>query len=268
MQQIYTISQATGPNTTLNTTITVTFDPAHPGVGTTQMSSYNSSISNKGVVTNSSTTTVNIAGVPTSKDPDTGAVSANATMLYDNGNITSLAGPGEGQAAIQDGTALTVTAAQNVTITGDIRYKTEPVTLTQNQIPGTPADTLIPGADKGQSLGIFTAGGDIQLKNQQSSTNLQIDASLASISATGTGGLINVGNAINRLTIVGGRIQNTIKNINATTRNVFFDRRYTNSSSAPPWFPSTVITHTGMDSPQSVQAQFFRKQWINQTSYQ
>ena len=37
---------------------------------------------------------------------------------------------------------------------------------------------------------------------------------------------MNTGAAINTLNIVGGRIQNQIKNIGATTRNVFFDRRY------------------------------------------
>jgi hypothetical protein len=99
-------------------------------------------------------------------------------------NITSLSGPGQGTAAIQDGTALTITAAENVTITGDILYNKEPVTTTQNQIPGSPADTLIPGNDNGRVLGIFTGKGDIQLKNLQSNGNLQIDASLATISKT------------------------------------------------------------------------------------
>ena len=47
------------------------------------------------------------------------------TMLYVNGSITGLSGPGQGQPAIQDGSAVTVTAASNVTITGDILYKTD-----------------------------------------------------------------------------------------------------------------------------------------------
>ena len=57
---------------------------------------------------------------PTQNDPATGAVPRDATMLYVNGNITSLSGPGQGVAAIQDGTALTITAENNVTVTGDI----------------------------------------------------------------------------------------------------------------------------------------------------
>src|SRR5438876_835236 len=89
-------------------------------------------------------TTLNIVGVPTQKDPSTGAVMRDdATMLHVDGDITSLSGPGQGVAAIQDNTALTITAAKDVTVTGDILYKTPPVTTTQNQIPGAPADTLI-----------------------------------------------------------------------------------------------------------------------------
>jgi hypothetical protein len=78
---------------------------------------------------------------------------------------------------------------------------------------------------------------------------------------------VNVGNSINKLTIVGGRIQNTIQNIGATTRNVFFDRRYSSNNFAPPWFPSTTISNAGLDSPKSVNASFQRLQWVSQTSY-
>ncbi|HEU0369461.1 MAG TPA: hypothetical protein VFR42_09640 [Candidatus Acidoferrum sp.] len=113
-----------------------------------------------------------VAGVPTQNDPATGAVTRDATMLYVNGNITALSGPGQGVAAIRDGTALTITAENNVTVTGDILYHKEPVTTTQNQIPGSPADTLIPGNDRGQVVGIFTSTGDIQLKHSQSNGNL------------------------------------------------------------------------------------------------
>jgi Tfp pilus assembly protein PilX len=245
--QIYTIKQ--GGTTT---TITVTPTPGGaPGSGTTT------------VVSGSDTLTIN--GVPTQIDPATNHAMGDDTMLYVDGNITSLSGPGQGQPAIQDGSALTITAAGNVTITGDVLYKTEPVTQTQNQIPGAPADTLIPGNDKGQALGIFTATGDIQLNNKQSNGNLEIDASLATISQGGSGGLTNIGAGINNLTIVGGRIQNNIKNINTTTRNVFFDRRF-GQNFAPPWFPSTSITLGGIESA-NVSTSIQRVLWQNQSSY-
>ena len=211
-------------------------------------------------------TTTTITGVPQQLDPTTGAFQRDATMLYVDGNITSLSGPGQGQAAINDSTALTVTAKSNVTVTGDILYKTEPVTLTQNQIPNTPADTLIPGSDHGQVLGIFTATGDIQMNNSQSNGNLEIDASIATISNGGTGGLTNTGNTINTLNIVGGRIQNQIKNINTTTRNVLFDRRFAQNNFAPPWYPSTTITSTAATSATYVPT-VQRLRWVNNTAY-
>jgi Tfp pilus assembly protein PilX len=242
--QVYTIKQGT-------TTTTITVNNA----------------SNTTTVSDTNGNNVTIAGVPEQRDPVTNSVISPATMLYVDGNITSLSSTGQGVAAIQDGTALTITASGSVAVTGDILYKTEPVTLTQNQIPNTPADTLIPGNDKGQALGIFTATGDIQLNNLQSNGNLEIDASLATISASGSGGLINVGNTINKLTIVGGRIQNQMKNIGATTRNVYFDRRYANGV-APPWFPSTSISNAGMVSGDTSTSIFQRLQWVNRTAYQ
>jgi hypothetical protein len=242
--QVYTIKQGT-------TTTTITINNAS---NTTTFSDTNSN-------------SVTIPGVPEQRDPVSNAILSPATMLYVDGNITALSGTGQGVAAIQDGTALTITASGSVAITGDVLYKTEPVTLTQDQIPGTPADTLIPGNDKGQALGIFTATGDIQLKNSQSNGLLEIDASLATISASGSGGLINVGNSINKLTIVGGRIQNQMKNIGATTRNVFFDRRYANGV-APPWFPSTSISNAGMVSGDTSTSSYQRLQWVNRTAYQ
>jgi hypothetical protein len=217
-------------------------------------------------VVNAGGKTTTIAGVPTQNDPATGAVTRDGAMLYVDGNITSLSGPGQGKPAIQDGTALTVTAANNVTVTGDILYKTPPVTQTQNQIPGTPADTLIPGNDNKQVLGIFTATGDIQLNNTQSNGNLEIDGSLATISQTGSGGIVNTGSGINTLTIVGGRIQNQIKNINTTTRNVFFDGRFASNGFAPPWFPSTTFSPGGLSSA-NLTSSVQRVQWLNKSSY-
>jgi Tfp pilus assembly protein PilX len=244
--QIYTIVQ--GGVTTI-----VTIDDA---AGTT-------TIASGGV-----TTTMN--GVPTQVDPATGAVTRDATMLYVDGNITSLSGPATANTAggLQNDTALTVTANGSVTVTGDVKYVTEPVTTAQNQIANTPADTLIPGNDHGQVLGIFTATGNVNLDNQQASGNLEIDASIATISASGSGGITNTGATISTLNIIGGRIQNTIQNINSSTRNVFFDRRFTQGGFSPPWFPSTTVTQGGQDTAKFGQPTVKHTQWLNSTSYQ
>ena len=228
--------------------------------GTTTTVTVDNTANTTKVVSGAKTTI--ITGVPANR---AGASASPATMLYVDGSISSLSGPSSG-AAIQDGYATTVTAASSITITGNILYKTEPVTMTQNQIPNTPADTLIPGNNNGQVLGIFTAGGNINLGLSTSGQNLEIDASIATISQGGSGGLVNTGQAINTLTIVGGRIQNTIQNINTTTRNVFFDRRFSQGTFAPPWFPSTTITGAPSDSVTAVVPSVQRTQWVTPIS--
>jgi hypothetical protein len=202
---------------------------------------------------------VTINGVPSNLNnlPPT-----EATMLYVDGAITSLAGTGT--SSVQDHSAVTITANGDITITGNITYATKPVTTTQNQIPGTPADTLIPGSDLGQVLGIFTANGNINLHVPTSGQNLEIDASIAAISSGGTGGIINNGNSINTLNIVGGRIQSDIYNIGSTTRNVYFDRRFAANNFAPPWFPSTSITTVpaGVETATAIAPAISRVQWV------
>jgi Tfp pilus assembly protein PilX len=252
--QTYQITQGT---TTTTITINPTPQPGFPN-GTTSVS------------VNGKSQPV-ISGVPSMFDPASGAYMGYDTMLYVDGNITGLRGPGEGQPAINDSTALTITAAKNVTLTGDVTYKSEPVTLAASGT--TPADTLIPTNDHGQTLGIFTAGGDIILNDTQVNAQgkfdglMEIDASLATIAQGGTGGLVNPNGLINTLTIVGGRIQNNIKNINTTTRNVLFDVRYANGNFSPPWFPSTSLTLGGLKAANFDPPKIQRLSWQNQTSY-
>lgn len=192
---------------------------------------------------------------------------SDATMLYVQGNVTSLSGPAQGVAAIQDGSAVTVTASGDVTVTGDLLYKTPPVTKAANDpcCPGTPPGTPIPGNDNGQVLGIFTATGDVILDRPSSSLNLEIDASIATISNGGSGGIRNIGTSssdrIDVLNIVGGRIQNNIKNINSITRNVFYDRRFA-AGLAPPWFPSTSIAPPGVATA-AFNSNTQRQRWFN-----
>ncbi len=246
--QVYTIV-----NNGVTTTITI--DPAAGSAGTT-------TINTAGV----GTQTIN--GVPQQLS-SSGLAIGDATMLFVNGNITSLSGPGQGQAAIQNGTALSVVASgsNSITVTGDVLYKTEPVTMTGTPTSTPPIDQLIPANNTGQVLGLFTAGGNVYLNNSQSNGNLEIDASIATISATGSGAIVNNGAGINTLTIVGGRIQNTIQNIGATTRNVLFDRRFLSGGFAPPWFPSTTVT-PGAGVGGTVTATWKGTQWLNQTNYQ
>ena len=56
-------------------------------------------------------------------------------MVYVDGTMY-FQGPGEGQGAVQDNAMITLTSAGDAIATGDVLYKTEPVTI--------PQDTLIP----------------------------------------------------------------------------------------------------------------------------
>jgi hypothetical protein len=207
-------------------------------------------------------------------------------MLYVDGTIASMTGPGEGQGAIQNGTNLTITALGDINITGDVRYVTEPVTTAQNQIPGTPVSTLIPGNDHNQDLGIFTANGSIYTSTPYADGNLQVDGSQAAIGQNCQGSSCGfyVGNScpggncvqwpaggnyqgscINTFNNVGGQIQANIFGACMNTENTYFDRRYTSRPGfAPPWFPDTTI-HTGLFST-STSSSVRRTQWVATTS--
>lgn len=199
-------------------------------------------------------------GVPTSVypvNPDRAAsIQPLASVsLFVNGAINSLHGPGVGQPAVQDRAAMTITSASNVTITGDVLYKTPPVTRTQSEVwkdgngnylvpPNSPAGTQITGNDKGQALGIYTATGNIMLSVAGiPSLNIEIDGSLATLSNGGSGGVTVAPGSpyAKNILILGGRIQNQLMVLgdSNTVRNVLFDRRYANSAYAPPYFPAT-----------------------------
>ncbi len=230
-------------------------------------------------VTGTNLTTLTLAGVPTNCStmnplPATctsGVVgSAPGTMLYVNGTITSLSGPGQGVPAVQDGSQVTIVAAGNIDITGDVVYKTEPVTITDNQIvPGTnppccngdPVSTLIPGNDKNQVLGMFTANGNINLMSPYGNNNLQVDGSLAPLQQ-GSQYCFTCSGFINTFNNVGGQIQSGICGCDMNTENTYFDRRFTaRAGFVPPWFPSTTITIAG---PPAAVAQptIQRVQWV------
>jgi hypothetical protein len=208
-------------------------------------------------------TNINIQGLPQNLAANP---PSEAAMVYVDGNINSLSGPGQGIPAIQDASALTITAAGNVAVTGDVLYKTAPVTTTQNQtvngVTYPNPDTLIPGNNNGQVFGIFTAMGDVQMNNQQSNGKIELDASIAMISQGGSGGWVNTGNFINTVTLVGGRVANQAKACNCTSRNLYFDQRFTSGGFAPPWFPSTTVTPSSSDSVQSVTPTTQRTGWV------
>jgi Tfp pilus assembly protein PilX len=259
----------TSTTVTTATTYTITIDPKAGPSGTTIFSGTTATSSSYSInggsptVTNTSPSagSQTITGVPDEFNPATNAVTTPATMIYVDGNITSLSGPSNGL-AIQNGTELTITALNNITITGSIQYVT-PVVYGPPAAPasGSNADSLISGNDHSQVLGLFTATGNINLN--VSGGNLEVDASIATISNGGSGAIVNTGGAISQLTVVGGRIQNTIQDINSTTRNVWFDQRFA-TGFAPPWFPSSTFTSvpSGVENATAVTPIISRVQWL------
>ncbi len=259
--QVFTIAQTPGSTTT---TTTITVDPL-----ATPPTSWNCPAGTTGTTTvatkvgSGSTTTVNFCAVPMNQSATS---SQPGTIIYVNGDIASscsyggnctggLSGPGQGVAGIQNDNAITIVANGNIDIEGDLIYATEPVTTTQNQVVagtspaccnGDPADTLIPGNNNGQVLGIFTANGNINLNSNYANNNLEIDASMAALQAGQNYGFSTNEGSINTVTNVGGRIENAAHGVNITTFNVYFDQRFANTQGfAPPWYPSTTVTATG-----------------------
>jgi len=190
----------------------------------------------------SGSTNLTLAGVPENK---TGATPQEGAMVYVDGTITGLGGPGQGQASIQDYYATTVSAADNINITGDLIYKHEPVTLNTS-------DNLVSGNDFNQVLGVFTTNGNIVLSSSYSNKNLETDASLAAINSCSSGGGscpngsssygFATSGSINTWTVVGGRIESYAHGVSISTGNTYFDKRFTaRTGFAPPFFPSTTV---------------------------
>jgi len=163
-------------------------------------------------------------------------------MLYVDGTMY-FHGPGEGQGAVQDNAMITLTSKGDAIATGDVLYKTEPVTV--------PLDTLVPGVGN-QVLGIFTGSGSFITQNTQADQNIQVDGSIATIlpghppSCDGhNGGQLSYGH-VNTINNVGGMVQSCIYAADVNAENTWFDRRFTaRPGFAPPWFPQTALTIGG-----------------------
>lgn len=242
--QIYTIVQG-------STTTTVTIDPS---ANTTKISAK----------TGYTTTSKTYSGVPQQKDYSTGSeVDSNACVLYVNGNINSLSG------TVQDNTGITITAANDMTITGNLVYKTAVVDSSGNETAAAQSGTVT------QALGLYTAGGSVYMKAPSNNANMEVDASI--LVTKDNGGTCKYGqscdgvlgltgsNSIGTLTIVGGRVQSRamiMTNPTINKRNVFFDYRY-NGTFAPPFFPKLQTAQN-----QAVRSStVLRTAWVLRTAY-
>ena len=189
-----------------------------------------------------------------------------ACLIYVNGNISSntssstpngLTGPNSGP-AIATGSAVDVVSTGVIDVTGNLTYTNEPVALTTADTPVSPAPTNV--------LGIYTSGGNVELKPPSNVSTMEIDASIATITSGGSGGLIAQWNSIGTLNIVGGRVQNkALSGASLGSRNIYFDTRFANGF-APPWFPTTTITTTTTNTASPQQPKAVRLSWVNSSA--
>jgi Tfp pilus assembly protein PilX len=203
-----------------------------------------------------------ISGLPTNVNT---TPNAEGCMVYVTGNISSdptanaptgLSGPSSGP-AIQDNSAVTITAGGAISITGNITYSTEPVSLNVSDTPVSPAPANV--------LGIYTNGGNVQFQPPSDVSSMQVDASFATVNgASGSAyGLTAVWNNIGTLNIVGGRVQNKALAGNSLgARNIYYDTRFSGNF-APPWFPTVTVTTVGANTATPLQPIANRTSWVN-----
>jgi hypothetical protein len=210
---------------------TQTYTIVNNGVTTTIV--VNNTAGTTTVTSGGNTTTMQ--GVPEQLDPNTGAVitqtdpsgnTVNPTMIYVDGSITGMSG------TVQNNVGITVSAATSVSITGDVTYASQPVSI--------PADTLVSTTNAGV-LGIYTPGNINLYANSSGSNsgNLTVDASLAAISGGSSGYATPGSGGINTLTIMGGRSEDSAHSVNLNAGNTYYDRRFAGNF-GPPWFPTAT----------------------------
>ncbi len=245
--QVYTITQGS-TTTTVTVPVWNTANNAPPaGAGAyTKMVSGTKSVTVSGIPMNN---------VPTTPQP--------GTLLYVDGTISSLSGPGEGQAAIQNYSQVTVVANQTVNITGDLRYQTEPNSLDTNDTYLKNSPTTGQLLDTGQALGVFTAKGNINLSTSYSDKNLWVDGALAPIGqncASNMCGFTTSG-SINIFNNFGAQSQTNIFAGNMNVQNLWYDTRFA-TGFGPPWFPTASVLQSDINpGPPTVIATVNRLSW-------
>ena len=212
-----------------------------------------------------------LTGVP--KNLNLNNVSTEGAVIYVDGVVSSLQGPGHNQASIQDYYGTTVAASGSINLTGDLIYAHEPVTI--------PGDALISGNDFNQTLGLFTANGDIVFNcssgtqcSGYSNNKMEIDATLAALNSSCNSsspssqcGIATTGVSSDTITIVGGRMESNAHSVSLQALSTYFDQRYTSRTDgfAPPAFPSATLPATGPPVPTAPQTPTYtmqRTSWV------
>jgi len=256
--QVYVIKQTSG-STTKTTTIRTSYTNNR-----TTITSGNDSETLTGVFTDKSD--------PTNIKP--------GVSLFVKGNINSLRGgktSSSNRPAIASKTRLTITADEDITVVGDLKYA-DPVSNTD----GTPVSNVNTVENV---FGIFTNDGNLNLAPNSSyisgpGLNLEMNSAVITFNqnTANDGGDIDgsiryTGSSTpgtnDRWRLVGSRVQSKINNIGYNYRDIYFDVRFSGGTFAPPFFPGTnyalgpprvadKITITSVNTPVPTAMSWFR----------
>ena len=246
LNQIYKITQGS----TVTTVTVPVWNPANNAVPT-GAGAYTT-------IASGGTTTI-VSGFPMNNVNNTSP--QPGTLLYVNGTISSLQGPGQSSTittgsqagaiinpAIQSHSQLTVVANQDVNITGDLRYTFDPNTqdTTDTYNKNNPTSGLL--QDTGQAFGVFTANGNIVLGSNPSysTQDLYVDGALAPIGQNCGACGFTTFNHINNFVNYGSQAQTNIFGADMNNQIQYYDTRFA-AGFGPPWFPTAMVTQNDIN---------------------
>ena len=171
--------------------------------------------------------------------------------LFVDGAINSLRGghtSSTDRPAIASKTKLTITAQNDITVTGDLTYANPVVDDNGNKVSNIDSIENV--------FGIFTNDGNLNLAPNTSyvdgpGRSLEIDAAVITFNkdTSNDGGAIK-GSIVytgattpgtnDRWKLIGSRVQSKINTIGFNYRDIFFDPRFSGGTFSPPFFPGTT----------------------------
>lgn len=171
--------------------------------------------------------------------------------LFVDGSISSLRGghtSSMDRPAIASKTKLTITAQNDITVTGDLTYANQVVDDNGNKVSNIDSIENV--------FGIFTNDGNMNLAPNTSyvdgpGRSLEIDAAVITFNSNTSndggdikGSIVYTGATApgtnDRWKLIGSRVQSKINTIGFNYRDIFFDPRFSGGTFSPPFFPGTT----------------------------
>jgi hypothetical protein len=216
--------------------------------GNTKTTTIRTSYTNNRTTITSGSSSTTFAGVFTDKSDPSNI--KPGVSLFVRGNIDGLRGgktSSTNRPAIASKTRLTITAEQDITVIGDLKYA-DPVANSDG--------TSVSNIDSVQNVfGIFTNDGNLKLAPNSTylsgpGLGLEMNAAVITFNQNTAndggdidGSIVYTGSSTpgtnDRWRLVGSRVQSKINNIGYNFRDIFFDLRFSGGTFSPPFFPGT-----------------------------